>query len=81
MSYKRNRKRKPITLDDALIRMSGTIDKLEEIIMTSEDDNKVINASNALSGVVSRLAKVMEVHSLEKRIKELEEKQKLRKVS
>jgi len=81
MSYKRNRSRKPLTLDDALLRMTDTIDKLEEIIMTSEDENKVINASNALSGVISRLGKIYEVHNLEKRVEELEEKTKMRKVS
>lgn len=81
MSYKRNRSRKPISLDDALLRMTDTINKLEEIIMTSEDENKIINASNALSGIISRLAKLIEVTDLEKRISKLEDQNKMRKVS
>jgi heme oxygenase len=60
--------------------MTDTIEKLEEIILTSEDENKVINAANSLSGVISRLTKVYEAHNLEKRVEELERKSNLRKV-
>lgn len=79
-SYKRKRSRKALTLDDAKLRMTDTIARLEEIIMTSDDENKIINASNALSGLISRYAKLTEVHTLEKRIEKLESKTNLKKV-
>jgi hypothetical protein len=80
-SYKKSRSRKAIELSEILLRMTDSINRLEEIIMTSQDENKIINASNALSGIASRISKIYQAHDLEKRIKELEEKFELRKVS
>ncbi|WP_020402114.1 hypothetical protein [Gracilimonas tropica] len=82
-TYKQKRSRKPLSLDDAQLRMTDSIKQLEKIILTSEDENRVINASNALSGLISRYAKLLEVSDLEKRIEHLErinENQKMRKV-
>lgn len=78
-NYKRNRSRKPLSLDDAQLRMTDAIEKLEKIIMTSDDENKVINASNAFSGLISRYSKLVEVNDLEKRIQKLEELQDVEK--
>jgi hypothetical protein len=60
--------------------MTDAINRLEEIIMTSDDENKIINASNALSGMCSRISKVYEVHDLQKRLEALEERMELRRV-
>lgn len=85
MSYKRKRSRKPLTLHEAKLRMTDTIAKLEKIIMTSDNENQIINASNALSGLVSRFARLHKTHDLEKRLEEIEKrldehKPKLKKV-
>lgn len=72
MSYKRNRCRKPLTLAKARLRMTDAIAKLEEIIMTVDDDYKKIQAANALSGLIARYAKLTETEDLEKRIEALE---------
>lgn len=76
MSYKRHRSRKPLTLKKARLRMTDAISKLEEIIMTSEDDYKVIQAANALSGIIARYAALTEKEEFEKRLKALEEQAK-----
>lgn len=81
MSYKRRRSRKPITLKDAKLRMTDGIKALEKIILEADDENKVIQAVNAMSGVVSRYTKLVEVTDLEERIEALEERMQLRKVS
>lgn len=73
MSYKRKRSRKPITLEKARLRMTDAIAGLEEIIMTTDDEYKKIQACNALSGMISRYAKLTETEDLEKRINALEE--------
>lgn len=80
-TWKQNRSRKPIDLDTAKLRMTDGIKRLEEIIMTSEDENRIINAVNALSGLISRYAKLTETHELESRLQKLEEKFNLKKVS
>jgi uncharacterized protein YjaG (DUF416 family) len=80
-SYKRKRSRKALTLDEAKLRMTDGIKALERVILESDDEYKVIQATNAMSGLVSRYSKLLEVDDLEKRIKKLEEKFELRKVS
>lgn len=80
-TYKRNRSRKPLELDDAKIRMTDAVKRLEQIIMTSDDENRVINAANALSGIISRYAKLIDTHDHEKRLQKLEEKFQLKKVN
>ena len=84
MSYKQKRSRKPISLDDLRLRATDAFKAVEEVILSDDEDidlNQKINAINALSGLISRYAKLTEVHNLEKRIKELEEKTNMRKVS
>lgn len=81
MSYKRNRSRKAITLNEARLRMTDAIKAMEQIILENSDEAKVTNAANCLSGLISRYAKLVEVHDLEKRISELEKQHKMRKVS
>lgn len=79
MSYKKKRSRKALSLQDAKLRMTDGIKALEKIILESEDEYKVIQAINALSGLISRYSKLIEVDDLEKRIKALEDKFQLRK--
>lgn len=76
MGYKQQRSRKPFTLKIAQLRMTDAMSVLEEIIMTSEDEHTRINAINALSGLVSRYAKLAETTDLEKRLSELEKRSK-----
>ena len=71
-SYKRNRSRKPITLEEAKLRMTDAIAEMEAIIATEDNKNRKINATNALSGLVSRYAKLAEVAELKDRVEELE---------
>lgn len=73
MSYKQKRSRKPLELADLQLRATDAVKVIEEIILTSEDENRKINAINALSGLISRYSKLIEVSDLEKRIKALEE--------
>lgn len=73
MSYKNKRSRKPLGLETAQLRMTDAINRLEEIIAESADSNKVVNATNALSGVIARYTKLYEVANLEKRISKLEQ--------
>lgn len=81
MSYKRHRSRKPLSLDDARLRMTDAIKQAERIIMDGDNDSQKINAINALSGLISRYARLTETVELERRIEKLEERQKLRSVS
>jgi hypothetical protein len=74
MSYKRKRSRKPLTLEQAQLRMTDAVKKLEEIVMTSEDAYTKINAVNALSGIISKYAKLVETVELEERISALEKR-------
>lgn len=71
-SYKRNRSRKPITLAEAKLRMTDAINEMEAIIATETDENRKINATNALSGLVSRYSKLVEVAELAGRVEALE---------
>lgn len=73
-SYKRHRSRKPLDLKTCKLRMVDAIKALEKIIMTAEDDYKIIQATNALSGIISRYSKLIEVADLEERLKALEKR-------
>lgn len=74
-TYKRKRSRKPISLDDLKLRATDAFKAVEKLILDDDvDPNQRINAVNALSGLISRYAKLTEVHDLENRIKELEDK-------
>lgn len=73
MSYKKHRSRKPLSLNEARLRMTDSIKRLEEIIMTSDDPYKVVQASNSLSSIINRYGKLTEKIDLEKRIEKLEQ--------
>jgi type I restriction-modification system DNA methylase subunit len=79
-SYKYNRSRKPITLQDAQLRMTDAIKEMEKIILSSGDEQRKIQAVHALSGLIARYAKIVETTEIIERIEVLEQKQ-LRKVS
>ena len=76
MSFdKRKRSRKPLALRIARLRMTDACNVLESIIMDEGNDPYTrINAVNAMSGLLTRYAKITEVEELEKRILELENK-------
>lgn len=81
-SWKQKRSRKAISLDDLKLKATDAVKAVEEIILTSDDENRKINAINALSGLISRYAKLVETSDLEKRVQELEKRQnEMRKVS
>ena len=80
-SWKRNRSRKPLELDDLKLRLTDAIKQMERIVISDEDDQKKIQASNTLAGLVNRYSRLLEVSDLEERITALEEKHELRKVS
>lgn len=80
-SWKRNRSRKPLSLDDLKLRLTDAIKQMEKIIMTDESDQKKIQASNTLAGLINRYSRLLEVADLEERITALEEQNNLRKVS
>lgn len=83
-TWKQRRSRNPISLKDAKLRMTDAIKQMERIILDGDYDQKTvqtkIQAVHALSGIVSRYAKIIEIEELESRISELEKIQ-LRKVS
>ena len=76
MSFdKRKRSRKPLSLRVARLRMTDACIVLEAIIMDDKNDPYTrINAANALSGLLTRYAKITETEELEARILELENK-------
>ena len=78
MSFdKRKRSRKPLALRIARLRMTDAVNVLEGIIQDDRSDAYTkINAINALSGLLTRYAKLTETEELEKRITELENKLK-----
>lgn len=71
-SFRRNRSRKAITLDQLMLRATDAINEAERIIREAETDGQRTNAINALSGLISRYAKLYETYDLEKRIEEIE---------
>ena len=76
MSFdKRKRSRKPLALRIARLRMTDAVNVLEGIIQDDTSDAYTkINAINALSGLLTRYAKLTEVEELEARIIKLENK-------
>lgn len=80
-TWKRNRPRKALDLDTLKLRLTAAIQEMERIIMTESDDQKKIQASNTLAGLVNRYSRLLEVSDLEERITELEQQHNMRKVS
>jgi len=83
-TWKQKRSRKAITLEEAKLRMTDAIKQMEKIILDGDYEQKTvqtkIQAVHALSGIVSRYAKLVEIEDLESRISALEEN-RMKKVS
>lgn len=73
-SYKYSRSRKALSLHDVKLRMTDGIKAIEKIILTSEDDQKQIQAAHALTGLVGKYQKLIETTDIIERIERLEEK-------
>jgi hypothetical protein len=80
-SYKYNRSRKPLSLDECKLRMTDAIKEMEKIILSNGKDAVKIQAVHALSGIIARYSKVIETGELIERLEKLEAKHGLRKVS
>lgn len=76
MKYKSNRSRKAITLQELMLRMTDAIKVMEEIIFTADGEQKKIQAVNAMSGMIGKYTKLVEVVDLEARLSTLEEQMK-----
>lgn len=72
-SYKYNRSRKELTLDQAKLRMTDAIKAVEKIILTSGNEQKQIQAVHALSNLIGQYCKLIEKVELLHRIEKLEE--------
>lgn len=74
-SYKYNRSRKALSLDDCKLRLTDAIKRAEKIILDEgSEDNTALQAIHALSGAINRYAKLVETTELVERIEELENK-------
>ena len=76
MKYKSNRSRKALTLQELKLRMTDAIKVMEEIIFTADGEQKKIQAVNAMSGMIGKYTKLVEVVDLEARLNTLEEQLK-----
>jgi hypothetical protein len=76
MKYKSNRSRKALTLQELKLRMTDAIKVMEEIIFTADGEQKKIQAVNAMSGMIGKYTKLVEVVDLEARLSTLEEQMK-----
>ena len=76
MKYKSNRSRKALTLQELKLRMTDAIKVMEEIIFTADGEQKKIQAVNAMSGMIGKYTKLVEVVDLEARLSSLEEQMK-----
>lgn len=73
-SYKYSRSRKPLDLRTCKLRMTDSIKAIEKIILTSEDDQKLIQAAHAMTGLMKGYAMLIEKTDFEERLKRLEER-------
>ena len=76
MKYKSRRSRKAITLQELKLRMTDAIESMEEIIFIADGEQKKIQAVNAMSGMIGKYTKLVEVVDLEARLSTLEEQMK-----
>lgn len=72
-SYKYNRSRKALTLDDCKLRLTDAIKECERLILSNPKDHVLIQAVHALSGAIARYAKLIETTELEERVSKLEQ--------
>ena len=79
-TYKQRRSRKPISIQDAQLRLTDCIKQLERVVLDDTYDSKEmqmkIQASYAMSNVVNRYAKIVETTEIVERLEALEAKQK-----
>lgn len=81
MSYKRKRSRKPLTIQDLLLKLTDAVKAMEEIILSDGyTENQKIQATHALSGIVGKYKGLIETAEIIERIEALENN-KMRKVS
>ena len=76
MKYKSRRSRKAITIQELKLKMTDAIKVMEEIIFTADGEQKKIQAVNAMSGMIGKYTKLVEVVDLEARLSTLEEQMK-----
>lgn len=76
-SWKQKRSRKPISLEDAKLRLTDCIKEMERIILDEDYDSKKIQvkiqAVHAMSGLTTRYARLLELTDFEQRLIELED--------
>lgn len=76
-TYKKNRSKKPMTLDEAELRLTDCIKKLEEAILSENVDRERVQtlkaSTYAISNAINRLVEVKEVKDLKAEIDELRE--------
>ena len=79
-TYKQRRSRKPISIQDAQLRLTDCIKQLERVILDDDTEREnmqmKIQASYAMSNVVNRYAKIVETTEIVERLEALEAKQK-----
>ena len=79
-TYKQRRSRKPISIQDAQLRLTDCIKQLERVILDDDTEREnmqmKIQASYAMSNVVNRYAKIVETTEIVERLEKLEAKQK-----
>ena len=82
-TWKQRRSRKPMSLENAKLKMTDAVKQMEKIILDGDYDSKTvqtkIQAVHALSGIISRYTKLIETADIIERIEALENN-KLRKV-
>ena len=76
-TYKQRRSRKPISIQDAQLRLTDCIKQIERAVLDDDIDTKnmqlKIQATYAMSNAVGRLANIIETTELIDRITKLEE--------
>jgi len=79
-TYKQRRSRKPISIQDAQLRLTDCIKQLERVILDDDTEREnmqmKIQASYAMSNVVNRYAKIVETTEIVERLEKLEAMQK-----
>lgn len=71
-SYKYKRSRKPLTINEANLRLTDAIKAVEKIVLSSNDEHKIIQAANAMSGLIKSYKSLIETTELIERVEALE---------
>lgn len=81
-SYKQKRSRKPLSVNDLMLKLTDAVKAMEKIILDQGyTENQKIQAVNALSGLVGKYKTLIDSSEILERIEALEERQNLRIVS